>query len=152
MDSILEVTVYDFDRWSANEVEGTLEIDITEEIAKVGVRCGRCSPPPPPPPQAAACVHRTDPLQPPPQAKLGDVTRTWELEDVPSDWLNTQGAFRGERGDCSLQAVDDRVAHASGPCAALARTRTTPPAAPAGKRAKSTITLRIQWIPYQEIK
>lgn len=35
MDSVLEATVYDFDRWSGNEVEGSVEIDITEEIARV---------------------------------------------------------------------------------------------------------------------
>ncbi|KFM28651.1 Extended synaptotagmin-3 [Auxenochlorella protothecoides] len=77
MDSVLEATVYDFDRWSGNEVEGSVEIDITEEIAR---------------------------------APRGDVTKTWELEDVPTDWVD-----------------------------------------PSGKKEKSTITLRIQWIPYQEL-
>ena len=75
-DSILELTVYDFDRWSSNEVLGSLEIDITEEVAR---------------------------------APKGDVTRTWELEDVPLDWMK-----------------------------------------PGQTREKSTITMRIQWIPYAE--
>lgn len=73
MDSILEVTVYDFDRWSANEVEGTLEIDITEEVAKVSGGPVHASPMPPLPlPNATDGGQRTDP---PPAPAAGQARR-----------------------------------------------------------------------------
>lgn len=75
-DSILKLKVYDFDRWSSNELLGTLKIDISKEVAT---------------------------------ASKGDITKTWALEDVPTDWMK-----------------------------------------PGEAKKKSTITMRIQWIPYAD--
>ena len=70
----LQVAVYDYDKFSSNELLGNVVIDVAKEVAAVG----------------------------------GDLTKTWALTDVPKEWT-----FSG----------DSRV-------------------------KPSTITLRLQWIPF----